>query len=167
MSWFSTLKFHDRASGLTAGALDELDEYLSRPLSDEERNGLAPLVGNDGWHELEAGLMPVIRVPAEYKELLRHANGGLLANGRREFGFFGMKELREYYLNYLFPMYMPGALPIGLNGGGVFYAYDLRSLENTPVVACQAGVLSWEDAVFLGQSLAEVFSKDTDIGDEL
>ena len=49
--------------------------------------------------------------------------------GRRanaEFACFGCETLREYLLHYEFPEYMPGAVPIGLDGGGVFGVFDLR-----------------------------------------
>jgi hypothetical protein len=49
-------------------------------------------------------------------------------------------------LGYHLPQYMPGALPIGFNGGGTLYLLDLREPAidgEYPLVCAHAGYLAW------------------------
>ena len=170
MKWLEQVEIHSQEKPISEQELNCLDSFLSSKLSDSEKENLRVLCEKCGDTEqsYKNWQIPIFRLPKEYKELLSFANGGLLTNGEREFGFFGSEELREYYIHYLFPQYMPEALPIGFNGGGVFYAYDLRiSNPRPPIIAVASGNLCWDDFVVLGYSLDEVFSKATDIEDEL
>ena len=50
-------------------------------------------------------------------------------------------------LRYLFPEYLPGAVPFAFNGGGIFYAFDVRHAPEDgefPIIAVASGVLDFE-----------------------
>jgi len=50
-------------------------------------------------------------------------------------------------LAYHIPQYMPDALPIAFNGGGVFYLLDMREPAcegEYPIVCASSGYLGWE-----------------------
>lgn len=102
-------------------------------------------------------LMPNRPLPADYLSFLRWSNGGWCRTGEREFGFFPTSDptggVRAMTLAYHLPQYMPGALPFALNGGGVFYLFDMREAAitgNYPVIAANAGALGWgEDACWV------------------
>lgn len=160
MEIFNTLNFESKNPGLDESNLEGLSEFLSQEIeAGEIDNGSS--VDHTKW------VLPRLQIPIQFKELLKHSDGGLIVTGDRAFGYFGKKELREYYLNYEFPYYMPGVLPIALNGGGVFYAYDLRETSEKPeIIAVEAGVLDWDYAYFLGDDLFDVLSKETNIEDE-
>jgi hypothetical protein len=71
--------------------------------------------------------------------------------------------MREYLLAYQFPHYMPGAVPLGLDGGGIFAVFDTRAgLRDGeyPILASGAGDLCWDDAVPLAASFAQ-FCEET------
>jgi hypothetical protein len=160
MNMFQNLKFESKMPGLPTVELDSLAEFLSRDIQDGEIN-------NGSNIDYTKWSLPLFQVPNQFKALLSYSNGGLIVNGDREFGYFGKKELREYYLNYEFPFYMPGILPIAFNGGGVFYAYDLReNTQNPHIIAVSSGVLDWDCAYYLGNCLLEVLSKNNNIEDE-
>ncbi|NOK63443.1 MAG: hypothetical protein GFH27_549347n2 [Chloroflexi bacterium AL-W] len=95
-------------------------------------------------------------------------DGGLFVNKEREIGFFGAHDIRAYLLNYHFPEYMPLAVPFGLNGGGVFYVFDMRnppSDREFPILASSAGVLDFDDSPIIAYSLAELFAGTDHIED--
>lgn len=167
MSWIENVIFHSRSAPIGRRELQSLPHVLSNPLSAAEIESLEILCRNSVKVDFREWKLPNYKIPSEYIDLLKYSCGGLLCNGNREFGFFGPKEIREYYLNYMFPEYLPEAVPVGLNGGGVFYAYDFRSAENrVPIIATPAGALDWDESILLGYSLEEVFSKSTSIEDE-
>ncbi|WP_333779685.1 SMI1/KNR4 family protein [Saccharopolyspora indica] len=63
-----------------------------------------------------------------------------------EFGWLGA-DSAAYYDDYQFAAYMPGAVPIALDGGGGFYVLDVRGGRNDgdhPVVWSHAGSLGWD-----------------------
>ncbi|MET7402661.1 SMI1/KNR4 family protein [Dactylosporangium sp. NPDC005572] len=88
--------------------------------------------------------------PASYLTWLSWSNGGVFGNGERWFQLLpvdGPGGVRAMLLAYELPEYMPGALPFALNGGGVFYLFDMRAPADAdgeyPVVASHAGNLGW------------------------
>jgi len=168
MSWIQNVIFHSKEEAISEDELHEIESFLSSPLNESELEELKDLSATIGDVDYKAWELPELKLPNEYIKLLKYANGGELTNGEREFGFFGKKEIRDYYLRYMFPEWQPKAVPIGFNGGGVFYAYDLRQdLDNPPIIATASGVLDWGDSVILGTTLEEVFTKDTNIENEL
>jgi len=157
---FEEFKFEEKYPGLSKDETQKISTFLSEEIKDGE-------IDNGSVLDYKQWNLPLLKIPEQYLKLLSYSNGGLIVNGNREFGFFGKNELREYYLNYEFPHYMPGVLPIALNGGGVFYAYDLRkTLENPQIIAVGSGALDWKFAYSLGNDLLEMLSKTTNIEDE-
>jgi hypothetical protein len=103
--------------------------------------------------------IPEIHFPEDYLDLLRWCNGGSCVQGDREISFLATNEVREYLLSYHFPEYMPGAVPLGLNGGGVFYVFDARlppEAGEYPIIASEAGVMTFEDSAVVARSFGEL-----------
>lgn len=168
MSWIDTVTFYSKDEPLSDREIADMNGFLAEPLNEEEIKSLDELCAVTGQIDPRNWQLSDYHLPSEYIDLLRYSRSGLLANGEREFGFFSPEAIRDYYLRYMFPEYQPGAVPIGLNGGGVFYAYDLRNpTSGAPIIATSSNILSWEESVVLGHSLADVFAKDTNIEDEL
>lgn len=109
--------------------------------------------------------LPRPPIPAPYIDFLRWSDGASWQTGDREFSCFGCKDLREYTLAYHFPEYMPGALPIGLDGGGVFGVFDLREGPSDAVWVIGSGALSWEDAVLVNKTFVDFCRGRTAVGD--
>jgi hypothetical protein len=97
-------------------------------------------------------------LPASYHQFLLASNGGWGRSGTREFGFFGTEELIRYWQDYEFGEYMPGALPFALNGGGIFYVFDVRNaplVADTAVFTCDSDANTWDTASWLAASFQE------------
>lgn len=142
--WYDSYSFFDKQTGLT-------DEFYKTNLEQIWNNKLP----NEFF------------LPVELYELLQFSNGGGILNGQREFGYFSLTEIRDFYLEYEFDRYTPLLMPIALNGGGIFYAYDFRNPVNTNLVAVSSGVLEYESTIIIGETLNEVLSKTINIEDEL
>jgi hypothetical protein len=115
-------------------------------------------------------ILPTLPLPFSYLNFLAWSNGPECVNGERSFGFLSTHEVRDYLLAYHIPEYMPLALPFALNGGGVFYLFDMRQKTEDgeyPIVVSHAGNLDWEDARFIAVSLVEACCGQTDIEDIL
>lgn len=168
MKWLSKVVFDSKAEPLPQGMLSCASSFLGEPLSEYEKIELNNVCGGTDDIDFMRWELPRYVLPNELVELLKVSNGGLFYNGEREIGVFGLEYIRDYYLRYLFPEFQPGAVPFGFNGGGIFYAYDLRNPSNfPPIIAISSGCLEWGESVVLGHSLEEVFSKSTDIADEM
>ena len=169
MKWLEEVdEFSKEGPPLGEAELNGIDVFLSAPMNADELRELTEFCKTAGGIDCSKWSISEFRLPDEYKALLRIADGVSLVNGEREGSFFGRGDLRDYYLRYQFPEYMAEALPIGLNGGGVFYAYDFRNgLDDPPIIAAASGVLDWEDSVVLGGTLEEVFQRSTNIEHEL
>lgn len=109
--------------------------------------------------------LPRPPLPTRYLDFLAWSDGASWQTGEREFSCFGCKHLREYMLHYHFPEYMPGALPIGLDGGGVFGVFDLRNGPSDAVWAIGSGALDWKDAVKVADSFVEFCRGRRAVGD--
>lgn len=168
MMWFSKFTFFDKQPGFSAVIPED---FFKKPFSKEEFDSFPDIEslypnGKNG----ECFHVPqTLRLPEEYIKLLEYSNGGGIINGEREFGFFPLQEIRLMYINYGFPIWAPAFLPIAFNGGGNFYAYDLRENEGFPIILVPAGNLGYDDDcwVFLGNTLEEVLSKTTNVEEEL
>jgi hypothetical protein len=168
VNWYSKFTFHEKVEGLSVEDYRSINTFLSAKVSEAELEEIRSNTIDTSTVDAKKWGMPSIVLPDEYISLLRYSNGGLIVNGEREFGFFGRDVLREYCLCYEFPEYMLGALPIGLNGGGVFYAYDFRKKSSNPnIIAIHACNLDWDDAIVLGTSLEKVLSIESNIEDEM
>lgn len=166
--WFNKFTFFDKQPGLTEPFLDD---FFTKPFSEEEFS-LFPDIESLYPKGKTSEYFPIpdqLRLPEEFIELLRYSNGGGIINGEREFGFFSFEDIRQMYIAYGFPIWAPAFLPIAFNGGGKFYAYDLRKKEGFPIILVPAGNIGYDDDcwVLLGNTLEEVLSKTTNVEDEL
>ncbi|MCF6404316.1 SMI1/KNR4 family protein [Chitinophaga filiformis] len=162
--WYSKYTFFDKEEGLK----DEIpDNYFLQPYSEEEFNIISDYT--EGKTVTDFQIPPYLQLPEEYKQLLEYSNGGGIINGEREFGFFSPEGIREKYIAYGFLIWAPDFLPIAFNGGGKFYVYDFRNLQNSPsVLLVPAGSIEDDEScAFLGNTLDEVLSKTTNVEDEL
>ncbi|HEX8177235.1 MAG TPA: SMI1/KNR4 family protein [Pyrinomonadaceae bacterium] len=115
-------------------------------------------------------VLPNKPLPETFLNFLTWNNGGWCRKGEREFGFLGIPDLRSYTLAYMFPAFMPEAVPFALNGGGVFYVFDMREEPDGgeyPILISASGNLGYEDAKVVAQSFIEVCSGTTNIEDYL
>lgn len=101
-----------------------------------------------------AGALP----PASYLDFLRFSNGGSFGNGERSFSsFFEVHTLRGMMVGYGIPEDMPSVLPFAFDGGGVFYAFDMREPPvdgdgEFPIVAFHASTPCWPEASVVAQT---------------
>jgi hypothetical protein len=59
----------------------------------------------------------------------------------------------------MFPEWMQGAIPFALDGGGVFYVFDMREKAKNgeyPILISEAGNLGYHDAKLIANSFLEV-----------
>lgn len=164
--WYDQFTFWETNPGLTEPVAAD---YFARPFSEQEFADF-PAIDSLYPQGKTAAAFPVparLRLPAEYQQLLAYSNGGVILNGEREFSYFGPEDIRGYYIRYGFPIWAPALLPIGLNGGGIFYAYNFQAAGAPTIVAVAAGDIDYESAVELRENLAEVLQADTNISDEL
>lgn len=167
IEWLSKVVFDHKSEPLKPEELSVVNSFLGMPLTNNEIAALEDLCGTSGDIKYLDWELPNYTLPDELIELLKYSNGGNFCNGDREIGLFGLEDIRDYYIRYLFPEFQPGAVPFGFNGGGTFYAYDLRVPSKAPpIIAVSSGCLDWDEAVVIGHSLEEVFSKNIDIDDE-
>lgn len=97
-------------------------------------------------------------LPDSYLSFLRFSNGGYFETGERVFQMFGTK-VRDMMLAYRFPEFAPLAVPFALNGGGVFYFFDMRAPPNArgeyPVLCAPSGALRVDDVPRVAGSFVE------------
>ena len=162
--------FYDRNPGLEMGNVAELNAYVQASFNDEEVKRLSQYLDEKLAASIP-GTRPLIRdLPTSYLNLLAISNGGGIAIGDREITYFEKESLRDYLVDYQFPIYMSGALPFGLNGGGVFYVFDMRKPAvngEFPILAASSGDLEYENAPVIAQSIDELLSDETNIEDLL
>jgi hypothetical protein len=135
--WGSFFDWVSRDPGASSEALLALAATLFAPITEAERehtirdqcNPWPPTHDQHAlWRPIDPAtwVLPEGPLPASYLGLLAWSDGCGATNGKREFGFLGTKSLREYMLCYHFPEYMPGSVPFALDGGGIFYVFDMR-----------------------------------------
>lgn len=180
INW-STL-FDEVAAEPPATAVDllALRDDLVRPLNpDEVRRIISrqtnPWPDGDPFHVSWAPLDPIgwkfpsVPLPTDYLDFLAWSNGPWTRKGRREFGFLSTSAVRSVLLGYHFPYFLPGAIPLGLDGGGLFAALDTRNgpASNYPVIAVAAGVLDYSESAILAASFTEFCDGTSAVSDEL
>jgi hypothetical protein len=164
--WYEQFTFWETNPGLNEPVAAD---YFARPFSALEFDDF-PDIDSLYPQGKTTKAFPVpapLQLPADYQELLVYSNGGVILNGEREFSYFVPEDIRGFYIRYGFPIWAPALLPIGLNGGGIFYAYDFRQPGPPPIVAIAAGNIGYEGAVLLGRNLAEMRRANANISDEL
>ncbi|MEN9362397.1 MAG: hypothetical protein RL095_3932 [Verrucomicrobiota bacterium] len=157
--------FKDQAHGYGASE-DEILNFitsLKQSLSLQEREEISEFwkkhpeiqcdLNIDTWR------FPNQSLSHQFLNFLRWSNSGCcLVNGEREFGFFSTHDTRDMMISYEFPKYLPEALPFALNGGGWFYAFDMRKEPKNgeyPIIFIESGNLSFDDAFYLADSFID------------
>ena len=152
---------------------EEIDAFLTdltRALSPDEiaeikRAQLNPWPESHQWHagwrpfDPTIWRLPHVDLPASYLSFLRWSRAPWVRKGERTLGHLGTTSTREYLLSYEFPQYLPGVLPIGLDGGSIFAAFDLRLRPvhgEYPIIAVEAGVLDFEETRVIASSFLEL-----------
>ncbi len=162
--------FFERNAGLDPARIPELNAFLQSEFSDEEIPRLSQFLEEERAVGIP-GSKPTIRdLPNSYVELLKLSNGGGIAVGDREIAFFEKESLRCYLVDYQFPVYMPSALAFGLNGGGLFYIFDMREPATDgeyPIVISSSGNLGFNDSPVIAHSIQELLADSTNIEDLL
>ena len=130
----------ERRPGLSAAQIQEFVKTVQEPLTDAEV-GMAEVGDNARWWKLPDGPLP-----DSYLSFLRWSDGGEFQNGNRLIQFFpGLDPIhgvRIMMLCYLLPERSPGLLPFAFDGGGTFYAFDMRMRPKNGeyrIVAAQCG----------------------------
>ncbi|QEG40172.1 SMI1/KNR4 family protein [Roseimaritima ulvae] len=161
-NWFS-----DRHPGVTSEQVSAINAMLQAPLSSSELTDLAKLHAKvPGGTPANEWQIAVRNLPDSYVDLLRVSHGGCLTHGEREIAFFEDRSLREYLLHYEFPVYMPGSLPFGLNGGGVFYIFDMREPARNgefPILVAHSSCLGYDDATLIAKDIHELLCDTTNV----
>lgn len=117
----------DRRDGATQTEIEKFVATVQQPISEAELEWLTADFKDDhpeGW------IVPDAPLPASYLSFLRWSNGGEFRSGERLMQFFPSLDtvhgVRAMMLAYGLPGKSPGILPFAFNGGGVFYAFDMR-----------------------------------------
>jgi hypothetical protein len=109
--------------------------------------------------------LPSRPIPKSILSLLAWSNGGEFRTGERWIQLFPALNpwhgIRAMMLAYHIPHWMYGALPFAMNGGGIFYLFDMRqdALNGEyPIVCAQAGNLGFaaDECVRVAESLYEL-----------
>lgn len=91
--------------------------------------------------------MPQYPLPPSYLDLLRCCDG-IDTGDARNIQCFELDDVRNMMLSYEVPYYWPLALPFAFDGGGVFFAFDMRNPPDEsgefPIVMCHAGSIGWD-----------------------
>ena len=162
-------EIYDAPAGATDKDLIALTADLRRPLSQEEIAKVIATQSNpypinhalhQSWEPYDPTDWPMLDValPNSYRDFLRWSNGPLTRTGEREFGFFDTASVREMLIAYHFPLQMPAAMPLGLDGGGIFAVFDTRSgLQNGeyPILKASGGVLDYSASPLICHTLVE------------
>lgn len=178
MDWAALFSIAEPRSRARADELAELQRTLFAPLSVPELDHARKQAGHNPYpvtdplhaqfnpYDPTRWQLPAVTVPQSLIEFLSFSNGGDFANGERWFQMFPALDpghgLRAMMLGYQFPEFMPMALPFAFNGGGTFYAFDLRSEAvggEHRIVASHSGSLGWNpgDHWFVADSLLDAF----------
>lgn len=162
IDWATVFDECHRQPGLSEANLERFVGDVARPMNpteieDVNRGQRNPFPPTDPLHptwrpfDPDAWVIPSQPLLPSYLSFLRWSNGGEFRTGQREFGFFPAFDegsgVRAMLVAYQLPQYMPHALPIAFNGGGVFYLFDMRKSPidgEYPVVCASAGNLGWE-----------------------
>lgn len=132
---FDDIEFYDKNEGFDVSKLSSLNKLIQDAMSEDEL--IESEEGGTFTTKPSDWVVSLRDLPSSYVDLLCYSDSGGIVNGEREIGYFGSSELREYLLSYQFPDYMQGCLPFGMNGGGVFYIFDMRESSGMVKILCQ------------------------------
>ena len=163
--WYLKHDFLEKQEGLKEQIPNR---FFTRACSEKEFEFIAKSIAK-GQHCNDFKVPDFLELPEEYSALLEYSNGGLIVNEEREFGYFDIATIREFYINYGFIKYAPKMLPIAFNGGGTFYVYNFEDNYLKPsIAAVHASCVGDDDLTcFLGNTLDEVLSKTINIDSEI
>ncbi|TPN86796.1 SMI1/KNR4 family protein [Aquimarina algicola] len=163
--WFDKYDIQSKNEGLDQ---DIPFDFFTKPCTEEEFEFYKKYNDDSKTHK-DFKIPDDLKLPNEYIELLRYSNGGAIINKDREFGFFDINTIREFYINYGFLVNAPNILPIAFNGGGTFYGYKFSGNDKKPIICgVHASCIGFEeDTCFLGNTLDEVLNKTYDIDDDI
>ena len=161
---------YDRKPGLDIDSAPEINAFLQAPFNEDELLRLTQFLDPERAASMH-GEKPTIReLPDSYLALLTISNGGGLTVGEREIAYFNKESIRSFLVDYQFPVYMPSALPFGLNGGGIFYIFDMRepSVDGEfPILVASGGNLQYSETPVIANSLAELLNDPRNVEDLL
>ncbi|HEY2511187.1 MAG TPA: SMI1/KNR4 family protein [Polyangiaceae bacterium] len=163
IDWEAAFDEAEPQSPLAKDALERELAQLSAPLDDAELKELTERVGNANALRTEN---PVAKngFPADLLSFYRWADGGTFSVGDRHFDpLLAMQEIREYMISYGVIHFLPGCIPIGMDGGGCFYLLDLGARPEPTVYFGGMNELDSPDAVKpLALSLRDLFTDKRD-----
>jgi hypothetical protein len=144
IKWDNVFEESHPRPGATERQITKFVNTVGQPLTPRE---LEWLDGLDGLQdEPEKWKLPNRPLPKAYLSFLRWSNGGWFRNGSRLIQFFPalgpVHGVRTMMLAYGVPHRAPRILPFAFNGGGIFYAFDMRRpavRDEYPIVAKECG----------------------------
>jgi hypothetical protein len=179
IDWSSVFDEAYPVAGASTADINRFVATVGQPLSQDEIDEINRFQAthfDPSWRRFDPSLwvIPNRALPSSYLEFLQWCNGGEFRAGERWFQFrpaldpnFGVRTcLLAYYL----PQYMPGALPFAMNGGGMFYLFDMRQPEQRgeyPIVCSHSNCLGWDadDCVQIAQSFEDACRGVIDVDD--
>jgi hypothetical protein len=175
--WAALFEQTELSPGATSEQIQLLVASISEPVTETEAREIVarqrnpfpktdPLFAAFQPVDSREWIFPNRPLPETYLEFLQWSDGPWCANGAREFGFFGTSDVRLMMTAYEIPEYMPFAVPFALNGGGVFYLFDMREDAadgEYPVVVAAAGNLDWDAAPRIASDFVEACSGRTNV----
>jgi len=100
-----------------------------------------------------------VKLPEDYKELLRLTNGGEGFIGTNSYVvLWRIEELASMNRSYNVRQYAPGLILFGTNGGGEAYGFDTRGHQWLIVQVPFIG-MSWDVAIVLGGTFNEFLNQ--------
>jgi len=174
IDWISIFDEAQIAKGASEDEIACFVTEFPKPLSETElattKTDLLKLKLDIEVYNPAKWILPNKPFPPSFLNFLSWNNGGWCRKGEREFGFLATFDFREYMLAYMFPEWMESAVPFALNGGGVFYVFDMREEPingEYPILITKAGNQGYHDAKLIADSFVEACSGTTNIEDLL
>lgn len=153
-----------RADGASEADIETFVATIGQPLAPAELDDINGTKSR--FTKPETWIIPNSPLPSSYLSFLRWSNGGEFRNGDRLLQFFPILDpihgVRAMLLAYQVPYTHPGILPFAFNGGGIFYAFDMRYRPTNgeyPIVAADCGYSHFPyslEATFLDTCLCKI-----------
>jgi SMI1 / KNR4 family (SUKH-1) len=101
---------------------------LAAPLTPSELEELAGCVGGPPQSLRTSNPVAEHGLPEDLVDFYRWCDGGDFSVGERRFEpVLRLREIREYLVTYGVIHWMPGCIPLAMDGGACFYLLDLRA----------------------------------------
>jgi hypothetical protein len=141
VNWNKVFQESHPRPGASERQIARFVKTVGQPLTPRELKWLGGLQPDP-----EQWKLPNRPLPRSYLSFLRWSNGGSFRNGDRLIQFFPalgpVHGVRVRMLAYGVPYRAPQMLPFAFDGGGTFYAFDMRRpavLGEYPIVAKECG----------------------------